>query len=239
MLGARLLVLALGGVLAAATPATVKPGNPTTSRDLETGGPAEYIAVATSLTLQQDFEDAQRVIDKGKARFPKAHGFHLKQGDLHDARGKVAEAFWEFQWELMRAGYVETGPAASRAIAAYVQSDRRGLDFDEIHVTLLAMAKLDSDPKCALADLKRVEEMRGPRFALSFLLGEAHVVNRNLDTAAGIFRNLITRDPYFVPAYVELAGVLRLQGKAKDAESLDAKARSIDPSHPSLMALPR
>jgi len=228
------VLLALG--LLAAQPATVKPDKPAVNRDLDgkNSGPAEFIAAATSLTLQQDFEDAQKVIDKGRARFPKAHGFHLKQGDLFDARGKIADAFWEWQWELMRAGAVETGPAASRNIVKYVQSDRRGLEFDEIHVALLSMAKLHSDPKGALFELKKIEEVRGQRFALSFLIAEAHVQNRNLDTAAGIFRNLIARDPYFVPAYVELAGVLRLQGKPKDAESLDAKARGIDPSHPSL-----
>lgn len=237
MIGPRLFALAIG-ILGASAP-VVKPDKPATTRDLETAGPAEYIAAATSLTLQQDLDDAQRVIDKGRARFPKAHGFHLKQGDLHDTRGKAAEAFWEWQWELMRAGAIETGPAASRHIAAYVHSDRRGLDFDEIRVALVAMAKLQSDPKGALSDFKKIEETRGQRFALSFLIAEAHVGCRNFDTAAGIFRSLITKDPYFVPAYVELAGVMRLQGKDRDAESLDAKAKGIDPSHPSLSPLPR
>lgn len=212
-----------------------EPGKPSTKRDLESSGPMEYIAAATSLTLQNDFDDAQRVIDRGRARFPEAQGFHLKQGDLCQARGKIIEAFYEFQWELMRAGSVETGPAAGRAIAALVKSEQRGLEYDEIHVVLLAMAKLHSDPAGALADLKRVEETRGPRFALTLLIAEAHVQNRNLDTAVGLYRTLITRDPHFVPAYVELAGVLRLQQKPKDAEALDAKARAIDPRHPSLV----
>lgn len=225
-------LLALG-ILLAAQPAP-KPGKPASARSLDDGGPAEYIAVATSLTLQMDLDDAQRVVDKGRSRFPKAHGFHLKQGNIHLARGKAAEAFYEYQYELMRAGFHESGPAAGRAIAAMIKSNARGPEYDEIQRCILAMAKLRVDGKAAHADFKSIEDARGVRYVLSVFIAEAHVQMRNYDVAARVYRSLIARDPYFVPAYVELAGVLRLQGKKKEAADLDAKARAIDASHPSL-----
>lgn len=197
-------------------------------------GAPEYLAAATSLTLQLELDSAQRVVDLGLKKFPAAQGFHLKQGDIHRARGKVAEAFYEYQWELLRAGTTDTGTAAAKAIGGFMTSDKRGLDVDEIHTVLLAMVKLQNDGKAALADLKRVEDRRGVRFVLSVLIAEAHVQARDLEPAARIYRNLIARDGYFIPAYVELAGVLRLQGQAKEADAFTARARELDPNHPSL-----
>jgi tetratricopeptide (TPR) repeat protein len=197
-------------------------------------GAPEFLAAATSLTNQKEFDAAQRVVDLGLQKFPAAQGFHLKQGHLHEARGKVAEAFYEYQWELLRSGNSETGVAAAQAIGAIMTSERRGLEIDEIHTVILAMSKLPLDGKGALRDLKRVEDGRGVRFVLSLLLAEAHVQARDLEPAARIYRSLIARDAYFVPAYVELAGVLRLQGLAKEADKFTARARELDPQHPSL-----
>lgn len=220
--------LLFAGILVAAPP----PEKPVHLEGLK--GVPEFLAAATSLTLQKELDSAQRVVDLGQEKFPSAQGFHLKQGDIHRARGKTAEAFYEYQWELLRAGNTDTGIAAAKAIAGFMSSDKRGLDVDEIHSVLMAMVKLQNDGKTALADLKRVEDSRGVRFVLSVLIAEAHVQARDLEPAARIYRNLIARDAYFVPAYVELAGVLRLQGQTKEADAFTARAREIDPQHPSL-----
>lgn len=223
-------------LLLAASPGPVPkdtPAKPVEVRKLEGAGPDEYLTAATALTLDRSLDEAQRVIDKARALFPEAQGFHLKQGDLYVVRGRVADAFYEYQWELMRAGKNDTGTAAARAIASLLKEGARGSEVDEIQKVLLAQTKLQARGREALDDLKKVQDLRGSRFALRMLVAEAQVVAGELDAAETSFRGLIADDRHFVPAYVELGGVLRLKGKPKDAEALDAKARAIDPAHPS------
>ena len=200
-------------------------------------GVQEYLTAATALTLQNELDHAQRAVDKGRAKFPGAHGFHLKQGDIHKARGKLAEAYYEWQWEQWRAGAFETGLAAGNKIAELAKSDARGPEMDEIGTVLSAMARMPADGAGALADLRRVQKDRGDRFALAVLIAGAQVQAKDVAGAEGDYRALLARDPHFVPAMVELAGVLRLLGKHDEAAKLDAKAKTVDPNHPSVFPL--
>lgn len=225
-------------VLGAAPGKIAPPEKAKETRTLEKGGPDEYLTAATALTLDRALDEAQRVIDKGRARFPHEHGFHLKQGDLYVVRGRLADAFYEYQWEIMRAGKNDTGTAAAKAITGLFREGARGPEMDEIQKVLVAQAKLRVKGRGALEDLQKVQQVRGSPFALRVLLAEAHVAAGELEAAETAFRALIADDKFFVPAYVELAGVLRLQGKTKEAEALDAKARAIYPEHPSFTSPP-
>lgn len=223
----------------AATPSAGKlapPEKAKETRTLENAGPDEYLTAATALTLDRALDEAQRVIDKGRARFPQEQGFHLKQGDLHAVRGRVADAFYEYEWEVMRAGKNDTGAAAAKAIGALLRDGARGAEIDEIQKVLVAQAKLQVKGRGALEDLQKVQATRGERFALRFLVAEAQVAAGELGAAETGFRALTGEDRFFVPAFVELAGVLRLAGKTADADALDAKARAINPEHPSFTA---
>lgn len=225
----------IAGILALVVFATApaKPGNALEKRSLEKATVDEFLTAATALTLDRSLDEAQRSIDVGRARFPAAQGFHLKQGDLHVVRGRVADAFYEYLWEVMRAGDNDTGSAAARAIGRLIKEGSRGAETDEIQQVLLAQANLMVKSRDALESLRKVQELRGKRFALRMLIAEAQVVAGELDAAESEFRALIAEDKFFVPAYVELAGVLRLKGKPKDAGAMHEKARAMYPDHPS------
>ena len=224
----------------AATPGKpVSPsGKPPEKRSLEKAGVDEFLTAATALTLDRALDDAQRVIDLGRVRFPAAQGFHLKQGELLAVRGRVADAFYEYEWEVMRAGRNDTGSAAAKAVGRLLKEGGRGPEVAEIQQVLLAQANLMVRSRDALDSLQKVAAIRGNPFVLRMLIAEAQVVAGELDAAENGFRALIAEDKFFVPAYVELAGVLRLKGKPEDAAALDERARAIYPEHPSFTSPP-
>lgn len=226
------LALALLPEAAAAPPSKAKkppaPAQPIPAAD-------EFLIAATALTLQQEYDDAEKVVRKGQALHPDAHGFHLKLGDILVGRRRPAEAFYEYQWELLRAGDQPSGLVAAKEIGKlFTDVDLRGPEVEELRTVMLASSQVITNPKAAIEALESVQKLRGPRVALRLYLAEAKHQLRQHDAAAAIYRSLIAEDPRLVPAYVELAGVLRVQGKTGEAEALDAKARAIDANHPSL-----
>ena len=161
---------------------------------------------------------------------PQAHGFHLILGDVHVRRKHYADAFYEWQWEFLRAGPgTTTGDLAATRISNLLQT-QRGPEVDEVRRVLDAVMLTVKDPKTAFAALERVQNERGERFALTEFKAEA-LHQQGSEQAGELYRQLIREDPFFVAGYVQLATLLAAKGHEKEALELMAKARGIDPDN--------
>jgi len=177
-----------------------------------------------------EYAAAERIAREGSGHFPQAVGFHLLIGDALAARGKMWDAFFEYQWEALRVGPERPSGAEAQAKAGQILENGRGTDVDELRVIVQAVEQTDADPAASAATLARFAERR-PCFVIDVLLAEAEAkAGRNAD-AINDYRELIRRDEFFVPAYVELGELLEKAGKAQEGKALVAKARGIDPDH--------
>jgi len=191
-------------------------------------GPQEYLLLANAL-MRRDPETVEKILHDGLQKFPSASGFHLLLGELHAARREDAEAFYEFQWELLRTGGERpTGAEAAKRSADLLRSSKVPRELVDL---TRAVAGMKKDPKAARQLLERMIRERGDRFVLRLYFCEAVQRTGDVPGAIEIYRNLLQRDPYFVPAYVQLGELLDQSGKFEEAKALRAKAQSIDPEH--------
>lgn len=195
--------------------------------------PEAVLVHANALRLANDLQDAEKLLRDGAKRFPDAPGFHLALGEVHWQAKRRLDAFYEWQWELLREGPDSpTGHSAAVSIAAMLKA--RGPDIDDARVVLEAVRTTPKDPEAALRKLREAERLSGPRFVLRVFTAEALEAAGDDAEAAEAWRAVIAADRGFVPAYVGLADVLRRRGEAAKADELLATARRIDDGHWSL-----
>ncbi len=197
-----------------------------------TGGPStaeEYMTLAHVELSAGDPVLAEKTLREGMKRFSDTGGFHLLLGHVYARRSRFADAFFEYQWEILRSGAdQETGRAAEQA-AEQILHQARGPEADEVRRAVTALSK---PPQDALADLSKLDRERPGTFVLRLWLADQRTRTGDHGGAAALLRELISQDPYFVPAYVSLA---RLPGTPPpEAQKLLARARKIDPQHWSL-----
>lgn len=185
----------------------------------------------------ENYLAAERMAREGMARYPQAVGWHLLIGDALAAREKLADAFYEYQWETMRAGPERPSGAEAQAKAGEILQGR-GTDVDELRVVAQAVQDEDADPAKSAAIFASHAERRPDAYVLRVLQAEALVKANRPGDAIGVYRDLIARDGYFVPAYVELAEALEKAGKGAEGRALIAKAREIDGDHWRLKSVP-
>lgn len=196
---------------------------------LESFAPSAFFRLAQQRLHAADVDAAEHVLREGMAAHPREPGFHVALGEVLETRGQKAEAFYEYQWELLRTGAENPiGEAAGKSAAALVSKGDR-----EIREVLGALQQMASDPSESRSRLAKVRADRGPRLILDLYVAEAARLAGDSRAAERGFRAVIERDPAFVPAYLELAGVL---GDGDEARALVAKAASIDANHWSLVA---
>ena len=68
------------------------------------GPPAESFTKAQTLTAERKFSDAEAVLRAGMKQNPGAQGFHLAIGRVLLAKDEPAEAYFEYFYEVLRAG---------------------------------------------------------------------------------------------------------------------------------------
>jgi tetratricopeptide (TPR) repeat protein len=191
-------------------------------------GPEEYLVLANVL-ICRDPLTAEKILRDGLQKFPSAPGFHLLLGELHAARAEDAEAFYEFQWELLRTGGERpTGAEAAKRSAELLKGSKVTRELVDLTRAVAAMGK---DPKAARQLLEKLIRKRGNRFVLRLYFCEAVQRAGDVQAATEIYRELLERDPYFVPGYVQLSELLDQTGNFEEAKALRAKAQSIDPDH--------
>jgi tetratricopeptide (TPR) repeat protein len=190
---------------------------------------AVHMAQLLALLAARDFEGAERLAREGLEKYPASRGFHLALGDIYSARGEEAEALYEYQWELLSAGEDRpTGSAAARRSAELMQKTNPD---PEVCRVISAMKTMRNDAREARREFAELVKSRGDRFVLLLYLAESTQMAGDVDGAITIYRKLIQRDPYFVPAYVQLSELLEKSGTTDRAKELMDKAWSIDPEH--------
>lgn len=191
--------------------------------------PNELYAQAAVLVLQGEPDAAEKIAKAALEKHGEAHGFHLILGDVLSRRQRYADAFYEWQWEFLRAGPGSTtGDLAVKRIGDLL-ADKRGTDVDEARLVLDAVMLTVKDPKAAYAILEKTQNDRGSRFALREYMAEAKQRQGDVTAAIELYRDLLREDPYFVPGYVQLAVLLQSTGKDAESTEMILKARSIDP----------
>ena len=197
----------------------------------EPQNPGDYFIAVSYAMDGEEYDIAEKIAREGAAKYPAAVGFHVLIGDVLMAKRKVAEAFYEYEWELLRVGPDKPTGADAQDLIAQIMQSARGTDTDDLRVVIDAVKTQQTDPKKSVETLRRRMERANPPFVLRLLYAEALDAAGEPGEAAAIYRDLLKADPYFVPAYVELAAIVRKGGKAKDADALIDKAKQIDPDH--------
>lgn len=223
-------------LLAAMLFAAVAPKSGKAHKILHPTTAEEYLTLSAAQLQLGKFDAAEKTARDGLAKHPESQGFHLALGDIYAARDKAADAFYEYQWEVMRAGGgAPSGKTAADKTGELLQN-ARGTGADEMRKVAEAIVATRTDPPTALKLLGEVYDLRGNIFVLRLLLAEANVEAGHPAKAESLLRGLIAEDARFVPAYVDLANLLRAQGKKKDADALLNKAKDIDPDSWALAA---
>lgn len=194
-------------------------------------GQALYQKAVIELVANQDADAAEKLARQGIAKFPGVNGYHLVLGDVHNSRKEYADAYYEWQWEFFRSGPKQvTGEKAAERIKKLL-STVRGTSSDEVRLVFDILEKTSAEPKPSFDRLVRIEKERGSRFVLTLFKAEALTGAGDKANAQALYRDLLQKDPYFVPAYVQLASLLKKSGNDEEAGKMMAKARSIDPNH--------
>ncbi|MCH7867191.1 MAG: tetratricopeptide repeat protein [Myxococcales bacterium] len=93
------------------------------------------------------------------------------------------------------------------------------------------------DPKtsqrrdAALASYRRAQELDADRADSHMRLGEVALGQGQLDLAQAEYELALTREPSFIPAYVNLADLHRIRGAEKESEEILRAALKIDPNN--------
>ncbi len=221
----RLIVTLLTIVLTASakSPKKMDRASPQTAGD--------YFQAADYAMEAENFDAAERIAREGQAAFPHAIGFHLLLGDILVERHKTADAFYEYQWEVMRTGADRPIGREAQMKAGNLVIEGRGTDADELRMIIAAVQQMATEPSKSADTLERYASRRANVFVLRVLFAEALAKSKQDAEATAAFRELIKRDPFFVPAYVDLGELLLRTGKEPEGKALVAKAREIDPDH--------
>ena len=197
--------------------------------------PGTYLVLANVL-IPRDCDTAEKILRDGMKQFPSAAGFHLLLGHVHQSRGHHAEAFYEYQWELLRTGAARTeGADAARRCAELVKKPSSSRELADL---MTAVQEMQRNPQLASEMLAEMIRKQGEHFILQLYEAKASQNAGNFIHAADVYRALILRDPGFVPAYVQLSELLRQKGDLQEAEQLLTKAREIDDQHWRLQHVP-
>jgi predicted Zn-dependent protease len=214
------LLLALSGAhIAAAAEAAPKP----------LGSAVDYLTVADIAVQLKDWKKAEQIIRDGMAAHPDSDGFHLSLGYVLENQGHIAEAFYEYQYEILRSSRVRMAEEAARKSAALLA--RKSADADEPRRVMAALQLAENDPAAARKAIAAVSRTRGDRFALRVFEVECAQRAGDLDGAEKGFRALLARDPGFIPGYVALADLLASSGHAAEAEAILATAQQRGAGH--------
>ena len=194
--------------------------------------PKAALTLAQQRLAAKDFRGAEKILRDVSAKSPKTPGVHLLMGELAERQADDRAAFWEYQWEMLRAGGDSpTGEEAAKRSAAIAQGETP--QAESVMKVMQAMSESATKPGHALVAV-RAARKEGDAFVLRVF--EAELVETTGDTASAekLYRELVEADPAFVPARLGLARALESRGDAEGARKQLEEARKIDPNHWSL-----
>lgn len=189
----------------------------------------EFLTLSAAELKLGELSAAEKTARDGMRKHPESQGFHLALADVLVARNKPADAFYELEWEVMRAGAASPSGKTAAEKMGDLLKNARGPGADEMRRVAEATIATSGDAEKGLSLIRAVYAERGDIFVLRLLVAEAESEAGHRAKAIPIFRALIKEDPRFVPGYVDLAKALRADGKPAEADALLAKAKKIDP----------
>lgn len=200
------------------------------------GPPAESFTKAQALTTEGKFSDAEAVLRGGMKQNPGTQGFHLAIGRVLLANDRPAEAYFEYFYEVLRAGSDAPGAEAMQA-SKDLLATHRGIEVDEARVFLKAVTTVGTNPAEARRLLLSLTGDRATHYVTRYFLAETRLRTTGGEEALKELRALVAEDPGFAPAVVLEAMSLRGLGRQKEAETAGARARKIAPTHWALATL--
>ncbi|HUS57761.1 MAG TPA: tetratricopeptide repeat protein [Planctomycetota bacterium] len=196
--------------------------------------PVDYLVRASCYLQQKAHDLAKKTIEEGLGRYPTASGLHCALGRVHQAAGRPAEAFYEFQCEIMLSGpkssYSDEASAQIEIITALLSKEKDPDNYLKIGYGVVALRNMKPGSyENAVEEIKKGLRTVGDNcLPLQMLLGMAYVDLGQYADAIKAFEAALMIDLYFVPAYVDLADVYLKLGQKERAITLYAKAMTYD-----------
>jgi len=190
----------------------------------------EAMAQLASVLADRDPKTSELMARNGVLNFPNQRGFHLVLGVLHERKGEIAEAYWEYSYEMLLEGPgSETGEIAAEYTAKLLDG-KAGADRAEVMDTISALQKFaNNDGKAAADTLTRVMAKRGERVPLLVYLAGAKDVAGDHPGAQATYRRALQLAPSLAPVWIELSQSLQRSGDQAGAKAALDQARKVDP----------
>lgn len=184
--------------------------------------------------------EASALLRRAIAALPNASGLHLSLGYSLATDGRPVDALLEYWYEFENDSADD--PYAKEARLQFQDALGRTQAYPKYATTLLAIksAVEDSadDPSAVLEDLQKVEAAGYHHVTLDLLRGETLYVKHDANGAEEIFRKILAADPAFLPAYLDLAAILRSSDRETESRRLVAEVARRNPSHWQLIGQP-
>jgi tetratricopeptide (TPR) repeat protein len=193
----------------------------------------DYLIAAWALSRTDKLADAQALLRRAITAMPNASGLHLGLGYAMAADGKPVDALLEYWYEFENGA--SDDPYAKEARLQFQDSLGRAQAFPMFASRILLLRDIVEDtgnnPKTVLDDLRALDEAGIKHPTLDLLRAETLHAAGDAATAEALLRKLLTDDPAFLPAYFDLALILRSSERTEEARRLVADAVKRNPAH--------
>lgn len=183
------------------------------------GTAVDYLTVADIAVLRGEWMTAERILRDGMDAHPESDGFHLSLGYVLESQGRIADAFYEYQYEVVRSTHDRLAKEAARKSSLLLERT----EADEPRRVMAAIELARTNPAAARKALAAIPSKGTRPFALRLYETECTRLAGDLAAAERGYRALIASDPLFAPAHAALADLLEETGHADEAARIRAK----------------
>ncbi len=196
--------------------------------------PVDYLVRASCAQREGAYGQARKVLEEGLERYPTAPGLHYGLGQVFQALGESARAFYLFQHEIMLSGpgssYTDEAKDQIEITTALIDKEKDRGNYLKVAYGAAALVNMSPGSyEKAIENIKKGLRANGDDcLPLQVLLGHAYVGLDEHEQAIKAFEAALRVDPFFVPAYVDLGNAYEKLGKRDKALEHYAKALTLD-----------
>jgi len=199
--------------------------------------PVDYLVRASCYQRDEEYDQAQKVVEEALSRYPTAAGLHCSLGHVFQAKKQAAQAFYHFQYEIMlsgpRSSYTKEAKDQIEIMTALLTKEKEPDDY--LKVAYGAAALMNMKPggyEKAIDNIKKGLRANGDNcLPLQVLLGSALTALGNDEEAAKAYEAVLLIDPFFVPGYIDLGDAYERLGQKDKALEQYGKAMTLDKSN--------